>query len=38
MKWALYCDGVFIYSTADEEDAQSWVDADPAGHTMVLEP
>lgn len=31
-QWDLYCDGDFVYSTADEPDAQSWVEADPDGH------
>jgi hypothetical protein len=32
-KWHLYCEDDYIYSTKDPEDAQSWVDADPAQHT-----
>jgi hypothetical protein len=31
-RFHLYCDGDYIYSTDDAGDAQSWVDADPAGH------
>lgn len=31
-RWALYCGGDYMYSTTDQEDAQSWVDADPQGH------
>lgn len=31
-RWHLYCEGDYIYSTNDDEDAQSWVDADPAQH------
>jgi hypothetical protein len=31
--WWLYCDGVYIYSTSDPEDVQSWIEADPVQHT-----
>ena len=32
VKWELFCDGDFVYSTTDEGDARSWVEADPKGH------
>lgn len=31
-RWHLFCDDDYIYSTDDNDDAQSWVDADPAHH------
>ena len=33
VRWSLYCDGDYIYSTTDPEDAASWIDADPDQHT-----
>jgi hypothetical protein len=35
-RWELFCDGDYIYSTTDSEDAQSWIEADPQGHTATL--
>ena len=32
-RWELYCDGDYVYATTDEDDQQSWIDADPRGHT-----
>lgn len=31
-KWHLYCGDDYMYTTKDAEDAQSWIDADPAQH------
>ena len=32
-RFHLYCYDDYIYSTDDPDDAQSWVEADPANHT-----
>jgi len=36
-KWHLYCDTDYIYSTNDDDDAQSWVAADPEHHEALKE-
>jgi len=32
MTWKLYCDGVYMYSTADPAEADEWFEADPPHH------
>jgi hypothetical protein len=37
-RWYLYCSGVFVHSTDDDDMADQWEQADPGGHVAATTP